>query len=292
MKGNVVLSIVIAAGIFCLLSGCRMVALPGREPFGERTYSDERAQVVYQNVCAEMERIDFFDWNGYSMELDEGWDRHDFYRTEEYTAAWHEGAEEYLWYQERLYCADGETITYRDMTWEELQSDEYAARQWELVREVLTQNPENLEYKYIPMSSERQYLLTAKYPTTEWEGQTKYALRLSFSLDEDGTFAGCTLHWQENGDRVLDLAFFPYESSYSLQAERKIWSFAHDGGLLEEVVPALSTQEDDREWCRSIIASIDFNSILDRAEYRENLTFPVPFTDGDVSKEGTPAEDT
>ena len=46
--------------------------------------------------------------------------------------------------------------------------------------------------------------------------------------------------------------------------------------MIEQGVPALSTQENDREWSRSMIDSIDFDSILHRAKYKDDLAFPVP----------------
>ena len=55
-----------------------------------------------------------------------------------------------------------------------------------------------------------------------------------------------------------------------------MWSFAHELGLIERGVPAISVQQEDREWSRSMMEGIDFDSILERARYREDLTFPVP----------------
>lgn len=266
-------------GISCVFPGC--IAVPGGEPFGEQTYSKEQARSVYEDIRAEMERVEFSDWNGYIIELNENTVSHDFYRTEEYTAAWHEGAEDYLWYQGRLYCLDGEELSYRDMEWEELQSDEYAAKQWEFALALLDKEAEELEYKYIPMSSKDQYLLTAEYPETEWDGRTRRFPKLFFRLNEDGDFDGFTLRWQERDYQVIDVGYFPYEDSTDLQAERKVWSFAHELGLIESGVPAISVQQKERERSRSTIEGIDFDSLLERAEYREDLIFPVPPEQGE-----------
>ena len=46
-----------AAGLACLLSGC--IALPGQEPFGEKTYPAEQAQAVYEKISADMEQREF-----------------------------------------------------------------------------------------------------------------------------------------------------------------------------------------------------------------------------------------
>ncbi len=266
-----------AMAVSCLLSGCRMIALPGQEPFGEQTYSDEQAWLVYQNVCRDIEQMEFSDWDGYIMNLDETTVSHDFYWTEEYTVAWHEGAgKEYLWYQGRLYCWDGETIAYRDMDWTELQADDYMAQQRELACELLTRDPETVKYKYTPMASNEQYLLTVKYPEMVWDDQTWQFPKLSVRLDEDRKFSSFTVGWQEGTRRSIDVSYFPWEGSTNLQAERAVWSFAHELGLIEEGVPAISTQQDDREWCQSMIAGINFDSLLEGAVYQDDLTFPVP----------------
>ena len=276
MKTKICSLLTLTTIISCLLSGCRMIALPDQEPFGEHTYSEDQARSVYADVCTGMEHVDFSDWSGYSIELNETMVNHDFYRTDEYTVAWHEGSQDYLWYQGRLYCMDGEELACRDMAWEELQSDEYAAKQWDFACALLARETETLKYKYIPMSIGNQYLLTAEYPETEWDGQIRRFPRMYFRLDEDRNFIGFSLCWQEGDMRVISIDYFPYENSSNLQAERKVWSFAHELGLIEQGVPALSTQENDREWSRSMIDSIDFDSILHRAKYKNDLAFPVP----------------
>lgn len=275
MKTKIVLLVAATMGMSCLFFGCRSIALPGREPFGEQTYSNSRAHSVYERVRTEMEQVEFSDLGGYLITLDENTVGHDFYCTEEYTVAWHEGAENYLWYQGRLYCAEGDSVAYRDMPWEELQSEEYAVGQWEFARELLAQEPEKLEYKYIPMASDKRYLLTAEYTESEWEGQTRKFPKLYFRLDEEKQFSGFTLRWSEDKRRLIDVGYFPYEGSTNFQAERKIWSFAHGLGLIEEGVPAIAAQQENREWCQSVIASIDFDSLLKRGQCQEDLTFPV-----------------
>ena len=107
MKEKIKFVFIIVAAC-CLLTACHMVAISEQEPFGEQSYSGNKAQAIYEEVCAWVEQADFFDWRGYNIELDEDMVSHDFYHTEEYTAAWHEGMEKkYLWYQGRLYCYDG-----------------------------------------------------------------------------------------------------------------------------------------------------------------------------------------
>ena len=98
---------------------------------------------------------------------------------------------------------------------------------------------------------------------------------MRFRLDEENHLSSFTLHWQEGSRRVVDVSYFPYDGSASLQAERKIWGFAYEVGLAGEGVPALSDQEDDRERCRTVISDIDFESLSKRAVQQENLAFPV-----------------
>lgn len=263
----------VLAALF-LLSGC--IALPGEEPFGEHTYSDSQAQSVYSSLQEELSGLQFDDWGGYDIELSENTVRHDFYCTEAYTAAWHEGKEDYLWYEGRLYCLDGGRLTFRDMDWADLGSQNKAQSAWDFALALLEQNGE-LRFKHIPMAEKAPYLLTAEYPETAWEGRPVRALTLSFGLDENKALISFTLRWQEkDSDRVTSTSFFPFEGSESLLAERRIWSFAHDLGLLEDGVPASTEQEQDRERCRAVIDSIDFDSILEQAIYQEDLAFPTP----------------
>lgn len=276
MKGKTKHFFIISA-VCCLLPACSMVAAPGQESFGEQIYSGSEAQAVYADVCAGMAQAEFSGLRGYNIELDEDMVSHDFYHTEEYTAAWYEGAEKkYLWYQGWLYCYDGGTAACREMDWEELQADSYAERQWEFAMGLFTQEPTEVEYKYIPMASGSQYLLTVKYQETSWEGQSRQFPQMRFRLNEENHLSSFTLHWQEGGRRVVDVSYFPYDGSVSLQAERKIWGFAYEVGLTGEGVPALSEQEENREKCRSVISGIDFESLSERAVRQEDLAFPVP----------------
>jgi len=116
-----------AVGLACLLSGC--IALPGQEPFGEKTYPAEQAQAVYEKLSADMEQQEFMDQSGYIIQIrpfilseDVSDFDYDVYKTEEYMVFAAEGSgEDYLWHKGRLYCSyyDNDHITYRDMAWEE-----------------------------------------------------------------------------------------------------------------------------------------------------------------------------
>ena len=271
-----------AAGLSCLLSGC--IALPGQEPFGETTYSAEQAQAVYEKISADMEQREFKDQSGYSIQIlpfilseDVNDFEYDVYKTEEYTVCDADGpGEDYLWHKGRLYCSyyDNDHITYRDMAWEDLEFDAYAAECWSIARQLLERDDPELTYKYIPMSSQR-YLLKAAYPDIELsDGREIRFAELYFYMDENGAYDGFGLSWQEDRRQNVSIAYFPYEGSTSLQAERRIWSFGYDAGLTDEGVPALSDQSEDRERCRALISGMDFDALAERSEYREDLCVP------------------
>ena len=259
----------------CFFAGC--IAMPGQEPFGEHTYTDSQAQLVCDRLQEELAELQFDDWGGYSIELAENTIRYDFYYTEAYTTAWHEGKEDYLWYEGRLYCHGGETLSFRDMDWAALGTENAVQSAWDFACALLERDDGELRFKHIPMAEEAPYLLTAEYPETEWESRPRRGLKLSFGLDGNKSLSSFTLRWQEKGSaQVIGVSFFPLEGSARLLAERRIWSFASNLGLLEEGVPAISEQKENRKRCQAIISSIDFDSILEQAIYQENLEFPIP----------------
>ena len=271
-----------AVGLACLLSGC--IALPGQEPFGETTYSAEQAQAVYEKISADMEQREFKDQSGYSIQIlpfilseDVNDFEYDVYKTEEYTVCDADGpGEDYLWHKGRLYCSyyDNDHIAYRDMAWEDLGFEAYAAERWSIARQLLERDDPELTYKYIPMSSP-PYLLKAAYPDIELsDGREIRFAELYFYMDENGKYDGFGLSWQEDRRQNVSISYFPYEGSTSLQAERSIWSFGYDAGLTDEGVPALSDQSEDRERCRALISGMDFDALAERSEYREDLCVP------------------
>ena len=199
-----------AVGLACLLSGC--IALPGQEPFGEKTYPVEQAQAVYEKISADMEQREFKDQSGYSIQIlpfilseDVNDFEYDVYKTEEYTVCDADGpGEDYLWHKGRLYCSyyDNDHITYRDMAWEDLGFDAYAAECWSISRQLLERDDPELTYKYIPMSSQ-PYLLKAAYPDIELsDGREIRFAELYFYMDENGSYDGFGLSWQENAGRM------------------------------------------------------------------------------------------
>lgn len=270
-------AVMAAVGLACLLSGC--LFRQSRAPFGEETYSAERAQAVYAEISADMAREEWTDQTGYRISFmpdDTNAICWDVYKTEEYRVVYGEGYfETCLWYDGCLCCCRDAELTYRDMVWEELALEALAAEKWEFARQLMERDDAELTYKYIPLSSE-PYLLKAEYPDIELDGQTIRFAELSFYLDENGGYDGFGLRWQEDHSTV-SVSYFSYTDSTDLQAERAVWFFGRDIGLTEETVPALSDQREDRERCQAVIASMDFDSLADRGEYQEDLRLPDLF---------------
>lgn len=269
-------------GLACLLSGC--IALPGQEPFGEKTYPVERAQAVYEKLSADMEQQEFMEQSGYIIQIrpfilseDVSDFDYDVYKTEEYMVfAAEASGKDYLWHKGRLYhsCYDNDHITYRDMAWEDLGFEAYAEERWSIVRQLLERDDPELTYQYIPMSSQ-PYLLKAAYPDIKLvDGREIRFAELYFYMDEDGSYDGFGMSWQEDRRHNVSISYFSYEDSTSLQAERSIWSFGYDAGLTDEGVPALSDQSEDRERCSAVISGMDFDALAERSEYREDLCVP------------------
>ncbi|MBQ9991641.1 MAG: hypothetical protein IJP31_12010 [Lachnospiraceae bacterium] len=267
--------------IACILSGC--IALPGQEPFGERTYSDEEARLVYEKITESMVRLDFTQWEGYSIRcngtIGAGYSDCIVVETEEYRVAYLDADKgEYLWYEGWLYYTLDDQITYCDMAWEELQAREFVTEGWEIGQHLLNSEPKKLRYKYVPMASGN--IFSAEYENADWKGRELQFPQLSLSPDSNADYDGLSIGWQE-GDLVpppyTGISFFPYEGTTSLQAERRIWFLGEDFGLTDEVVPALSTQEENRQWCRQIIESMDFSRLREMGTYDSELEIPLPW---------------
>lgn len=272
--------ILIMSAFFCLTS---CVSMPGQEPFGKETFSAEDAESAYEAVSESIAQAEFESMGGYivsvSGALDDNFREYQIYKTDEYDVVSYEGYyAEYLWYDGWLYCYADRNLTYRDMSWGEFNAEEYAQQQWVFAQQLLGRADAELTYKYIPMASGNQYLLTAEYDEVVLDGQPVRFIQLSFYLDENGVYDGFGLSWQKphgETDRVISISFFPYEGSTSLQAERHIWSFGNELGLTEEVIPALNDQEDHRERSLAVIKSLDFETLRKESAYQKNLSIPI-----------------
>lgn len=277
-----------------LLSGCGIVpVLPGREPFGEVTSSEDQAREVYETFSQRLRQEAPEDWEGWSLSWSEaGWDI-DIYRTQAYTLAFCEahGGVDYLWYDGWLYWNSHGTVCYRAMDWAELGTEDFAAQLWRMSQELLDRTPDELTYQYIPMASGNQHLLKARYVLKE-EEPGDYG-DLSAYLSGGGDYDTVNFTWQDVGDLdqgvgrnnvCAHILFFPFDGSTDLQAERKLWSFGYGCGLSERNIPAISVQQDDRAGCQAVIAAMDFAALRDRAVYQDTLAFPgLPFHIGETS---------
>lgn len=271
---------IVVVSLLSVLTGC--IALPGQEPFGERTSSSEQAQTMYKKVASDISQLDASIWDGYTLSvsgsIDDDFSSQDIYKTEEYTLAYHEGyPEEYLWYDGWLYRVEDAQPACRDMAWEEIMTEEYVLDKLAFAQQLLEQEAGELVYKYIPMAEAHPYLLTAKYPEAQMDGKPVCSVKLSVRLKEDGAYDGFDLSWQEKHgktNRAYAMSFFAYDGSSSLQAERKLWSFGHKLGATAESVPALSDQEENRQQCRQIIANMDFEALRQQSDYQKDLSFP------------------
>lgn len=272
--------ILIMGAVFCL-TGC--VSMPGQEAFGEETFSEAEAASAYETVSESMAQAEFENMGGYTVSvsgaLDDDFSEYQIYKTDEYNVVSYQGYDaEYLWYEGWLYCDKGKNLTYRDMSWDEFNMEEYALQQWAFAQQMLGRDDAELTYKYVPMASGNQYLLTAEYDEAVLDGQSVRFIQLSFYLDQNGAYDGFGLSWQKRyGEtyRATSISFLPYEGSTSLQAERRIWSFGNRLGLTEEAVPALSDQEEHRQRSLAVIKSLDFEDLRKESAYQENLSIPV-----------------
>lgn len=271
--------IILTAFLILFLTGCAFVP-GGREPFGEKTYSQKEAQAAYERVCAELLQRNAGDM-GYiiSYMTGAGGDNVTFYKTEEYTSVYAEDSSgEMLWYEGCLYPKKGDRLIYRELSWEDMHLDETAAEMWEAGRILLAQQSEKLTYKYVPMAGDTPFLIKAEYPAERYRDGKLYSY-FSASLQEDGSCDGFSLEWQyvkKAEDETFDttvcgISFQPWQGSASLQAERRLWAFGYDCGLTDEKVPALSVQEKEREHCRSVMAGMDFEALKGRASYKGDL---------------------
>lgn len=272
--------ILIMGAVFCL-TGC--VSMPGQEAFGEETFSAAEAESAYEAVSESMAQAEFESMGGYTVSisgaLDDDFREYQIYKTDEYNVVSYQGYDaEYLWYEGWLYCDKAKKLTYRDMSWDEFNMEEYALQQWAFAQQLLGRDDVELTYKYIPMASGNQYLLTAEYDEAVLDGQSVRFIQLSFYLDQNGAYDGFGLSWQKRyGEtyRATSISFFLYEGSTSLQAERRVWSFGNRLGLTEETVPALSDQEAHRQRSLAVIKSLDFEDLRKESAYQENLSIPV-----------------
>ena len=274
-----------------LMSGCSY--LPGRGPFGEKIFSESDAAKIYKMVKETISQADYDDWNGYSIDIQGAYDDKagllscTFAKTEEYNAIEYTGDPDrflwYLWYKDSLYgekyTEDSKYLEYCDITWEQFGVDQVALQQWQFIKNLLEQEYTELTYKDIPLGS--TYMLKVEYEGLEFlEERSLRSATIRVYLDYDGHLDSISLSADERAEdsgfgRIYGSSFFPYENSTSLDMESSLWSFGKAWGLTEEEKPALKEREKDREKARGVIESMDFETLKDKAVYREDLEAPI-----------------
>ena len=238
-------------GLFILFTGCGR----GTGYFGEETYSEQEAGTAYEKVTGQIE--DFYAADcAYSVEISTDEAEISYYRTEKYTAAYaaDDGAEEYLWYQGTLYADKDGAVFYAKQPWEKLEAEQWLKRAEEMSGQLMDQKPAQLSYKRVPMAGENTDIT-----------QLIVELNGPVSVGEDGIGRGGSL---------VTISIYPYKDSVDYQAERKIWRFAHEHGLLEQGVPALETQKEDRKNCEQLVQSICFEELESSGAQDDSMKFP------------------
>ena len=274
-KGKVVkqlLFLPIFAAILAL-SGCVWVS--PKKPFGEEKMPDSRAQAAISRLSAELAGEMP---KNYYLSCGEGIYSQpaEFFGGEEKVAYLEADNGEYLLLGETLFFLDGEEVFCREMAWEQLFADEIAERAWQKAIALLNGGGAEIELEYIPMAEEHPYHLNAEFQSED--GETDFSLSAYFRTDG---YCDIVIFKIDKNDRDSDFsediylsASFYFGENEPLQKEWRIWHFAKECGLTEEPVPALSKRKSDREYCKSVMAKLDFASLAERAERDESLKFP------------------
>ena len=268
-------------GLFILFTGCGR----GTGYFGEETYLEQEAGTAYEKVTGQIE--DFYAADcAYSVEIRTDEAEISYYRTEKYTAAYaaDDGAEEYLWYQGTLYADKDGAVFYAKQPWEKLEAEQWLKRAEEMSGQLMDQKPAQLSYKRVPMAGENACLLTVKYSIATGQGEQELYPTLRIWLDENTDITQLIVELNGpvsvgedgigRGGSLVTISIYPYKDSVDYQAERKIWRFAHEHGLLEQGVPALETQKEDRKNCEQLVQSICFEELESSGAQDDSMKFP------------------
>lgn len=282
--------------LFCvsvLTAGCAFIPTPGGgEPFGEKTCSQKEGEEVFSDFRHWFEKKDLSGWRHYvGFSGDTGYELEvEYWHSETYTAASASVSpyKEYLWYQDTLFLGERELVTAANVSWEDMECEALLEQAEDYLRLLLERAPEKITYKYIPMAGDEPYMLKLEYPYSEFDmfdREVKSEVVVYF--DEGGNPGSIAMSCNtqalvKDGLFVRDAdSFFASwnvekEETDFYQAERKLWTFGHTYGLTEEenVVPALSYQEENREACRAVIESMDFSSLAEKAEKDDELKLP------------------
>lgn len=243
---------------------------------------------MYQETAAHLDMTQITN-NPYHLSYSEGSDQIDLYQSSHYTVANARmgSNQEYLWYQNALYLDDGGQLYWRAAKWDELQPDDLMASAATFSLELMARNDGDLTFKRIPNAGDSPYLLKVEYPlTTVKQEDQKVWPALMIRMDEDKKITFFAVSWNRpvsfsddgtinsQGD-TFSLTYYPDDPEDAfLQAERRVWSFGHMFGLTQEVLPALTTQEEKREWCKKVIAGMNFEGLRAQAIHSGHITFP------------------
>lgn len=243
--------------IAVLPSGCGSVGEKGL--FDEVRYSEDTAKEVYQKVSGQLE--DFFQTEcAYMVDASTFTTQYNYFGTEEYTLAFAEDEEQRicLWYEGKYYAEKDGKVTYTELPWEELHTEQMRKQAQELAMELLTRSYDSITFKKIPMAGENRYLLTVEYPFSAIPPEVKEAYpTLCIWVDEHETIQGCIVRWSVppevteeglgRGGGSVSTSFYPYEGSTDKLAERKIEIFLWEVGLEENEFSKLAdiAQRDD-----------------------------------------------
>lgn len=245
---------------------------------------------MYQETAAHLDITQITN-NPYHLSYSDDTDQIDLYQSDHYTVADARSSDqEYLWYQNILYLNHGGQLYWRASKWDELQPDDLMASAESYSLELLNRNDGVLTFKHIPMAGDTPYLLKAEYPLSEVKQETRKVYpTLMIRMDEDKKITSFSVSWSspaffsndetiQNGGDMFSLTYYldAPEDAF-LQAERRVWSFGQEFGLTQEVVPALTTQQEKREWCKKIIAGMNFEGLTAQAIHSGHITFPTIF---------------
>ena len=181
--------------IAVLLSGCGSVGEKGL--FDEVRYSEDTAKEVYHKVSGQLE--DFFQTEcAYMVDASTFTTQYNYFWTEEYTLAFAEDEEQKicLWYEGKYYAEKDGKVTYTELPWEELHTEQMRKQAQELAMELLTRSYDSITFKKIPMAGENRYLLTVEYPFSAIPPEEKEAKLLDIELDskdENGQYVNSAL---------------------------------------------------------------------------------------------------
>lgn len=233
-----------------LLSGCGSEGEKGL--FDEVSYSEDAAKEVYQKVSGQLENFLRAEC-AYVVDASTITTQYNYFWTEEYTLAFAEDEEQRvcLWYEGKYYAEKDGKVTYTELPWEELHTEQMRKQAQELAVELLTRSYDSITFEKIPRAGENRYLLSIEYPLSVIPQEEKEVYpTLYIWVDEDETVEECIVKWSVplevteeglgRGGGSVSTSLYPYEGSTDKLAERRIALFLREAGLEENEFSKLS----------------------------------------------------